>query len=718
MSLAISLNANNIKDLVDPDDFESVIDSSKTLASATTGKKKESLNQKKAPNCYGRVQNLEEMIPEQWWKTVFSDDMYLKTDGDVVEDADITKAELIELTSDPDIQNILLKGCQPQDETETASGDGHVKVLDLCCGQGRHSLHLVHEYSQLRMYGHDQSSYLISLAKERAVEQKVTKQTCFTVGDCRQIPYPDATFDLILLLGNSFGYFSNDDQDRAVLREIFRVLLPNGRVVIDLTDGDYMRENFAERSWEWIDDSTFVCRERQLSKDKARLNSREIVTMTGDGVVRDQFYQERLYSRNDLNKLMREAGFSVVIPPSGESGSLTLTQTLSKRNEDLGMMENRMIITAVKPDLNRKTDLQLSAAPKLTSLIPKISILMGDTRKPCVGKLNNTWNDEDLLTRNKLIEGIRKNYDAEWIDVLDCHDTLVESLVRRNPAYVFNLCDEGWNNDALKELHLPALLEMLDIPYSGAGPNCLAFCYDKGLVNRSASAIGIPTPKEVTFLGNSQANPESQLKELIGLCEGNLEYPVFVKPIKGDNSLGITVRSVVKNPKELTLYVQELRELEIYDILIQEYLEGIEYGVGMIGNVEAGFHFLPTLKVDFTGIISKQLPPILGFESKWDPKSPYWSDVKFEKAHLDDKTELQLQKHCIQLWERFGCRDYARFDFRSDSKGEIKLLEVNPNPGWCWDGKLAYMAKLDGLDYHELLDLILKASWKRLGLYE
>ncbi len=114
----------------------------------------------------------------------------------------------------------------------------------------------------------------------------------------------------MLLLGNSFGYFSNEEQDVAVLQEVQRVFLPGGRVVIDLTDGDYMRANFCERSWEWADDSTFACRERQLSDDN-RLISREIITSTNKGVIRDQFYQERLYSRSEINNLMKTNGFQV-----------------------------------------------------------------------------------------------------------------------------------------------------------------------------------------------------------------------------------------------------------------------------------------------------------------------------------------------------------------------------------------------------------------------
>jgi hypothetical protein len=99
--------------------------------------------------------------------------------------------------------------------------------------------------------------------------------------------------------------------DRAVLKEINRLLKLGGSMVLDLADGDYIRENFSPRSWEWIDDETFACRERTLSADRKRLHSREVVVVTGKGVVRDQFYSERLYGRQELVQLLREAGFDI-----------------------------------------------------------------------------------------------------------------------------------------------------------------------------------------------------------------------------------------------------------------------------------------------------------------------------------------------------------------------------------------------------------------------
>ncbi|KNC99673.1 uncharacterized protein SPPG_09245 [Spizellomyces punctatus DAOM BR117] len=608
--------------------------------------------------CHGRVNDLESMVPPQWWQTVFADAMYLKTDGDVVEDPDITKEEVGLLEADKGIQSILLRGSGKAHEVLRRVVDHrfaqiHInqlssvaypllvttrlgrpaRILDLCCGQGRHVLQLAKDYPHLSLHGHDQSSYLISLAQERAASQGLAAKTVFTVGDCRQIPYADESFDLVVVMGNSFGYFSDEDGDRVVLREIFRVLAPEGRMVLDLTDGDYMRQNFAERSWEWIDDTTFVCRERQLSKDGLRLSSREVVTLTTKGVIRDQFYRERLYGKKEVETLVQDIGFSIVVDEK-ESDPITLGKELSKRKEDLGMMEQRVLVTAVKPARQ----------------------LNGDT-------------------------------------------------------HVLHL------TNGTHPLHVPALLDMLKIPYSGAGPNCLAYCYDKGLVNRTAAAIGVPTPKETFYFADTATPAVHDISNLHAVISREIGYPAFIKPVKGDNSLGITGRSIVNNEKELDAYMAELRSIGIRDVLVQEYLQGPEYGVGMIGNRETGFHFFPILEVDYSQITARSLPPILGYESKWDPSSPYWTDITYKEATtLSAKSVSDLHEWCIALWDRFECRDYARFDFRSDKpNGTIKLLEVNPNPGWCWDGKLAYMGKLEGLAYRDVVGMVLKSAWERLN---
>jgi D-alanine-D-alanine ligase len=119
------------------------------------------------------------------------------------------------------------------------------------------------------------------------------------------------------------------------------------------------------------------------------------------------------------------------------------------------------------------------------------------------------------------------------------------------------------------------------------------------------------------------------------------------------------------------------------------------------------------LQVDYSKL-ARGLPPILSYESKWLPDSPYWNQITYKEAALDDNRLRTLLDHSNTLFERLGCRDYARFDFRADSAGEIKLLEVNPNPGWCWDGKVNIMAGFEGLRYSDLLRLIIEAAQERI----
>ena len=625
-------------------------------------KKKKSLVQ-----VLGPVESLESYVKADWWREIFNAN-YLRTDGDVVNDSEITVREVDQIVSWLNL---------PKESY----------ILDLCCGQGRHTMELgLRGYSNT--YGLDRSHYLITRAKKQSREKGLN--ICFREGDARRLPYKTDYFDFILILGNSFGYFDLKEDDLKVLHEVFRVLKPDGQVLIDITDGEYIRSSFEPRSWEWIDKNFFVCRERSLSNSDNRLISREVITHVKKGVIADQFYAERLYSKNSIQKLLKEAGF-IDVDNSRDF------QPASKRNQDLGMMARRIIVTgrAVKAWSVKKE------VKKLKSIV----VILGDPRYEDRVKPHNKFDEDDYHTISELKKALGELPEFHF-KYFNNHKALIQLLIKEKTKidFVFNLCDEGFNNEAVQELHVPALLEMLGIPYTGGTPQCLAFCYDKSLVRGIAKELDIPVPEAYVI------KPENTT-----FIELPLQLPVIVKPNIGDSSFGITKDNVCHSIEALENIIVSLRETigPESNILVEEFLTGMDLTVGIIGNLPDEYTVLPIIEEDYSDL-PEHLPRICGYEAKWDQDSPYWKCLKSIPADLPEATERYLVACCLKLFERLECRDYARLDWRLDKHGTPRLLEVNPNPGWCWDGHIAKMSKLADLSYSQMLLSILNSAEARI----
>jgi D-alanine-D-alanine ligase len=334
---------------------------------------------------------------------------------------------------------------------------------------------------------------------------------------------------------------------------------------------------------------------------------------------------------------------------------------------------------------------------------PRVCVLTGDPRLPDPTKRDQRYNEEDFATQRAMREAF-EGMQGFRFEFEDDHRALFERLRRNPPDLVLNFCDTGFRNVATQELHVPALLETLGVPYSGASPACMAYCYDKQIVRLLAQALGVPVPREAYLAADA---PLAALPDL---------YPALIKPNQADGSVGIRHDAVVRSRGEAQDYVAWVRgELPGRALLVQEYLPGPEYGIGLIGNPEAELRALPPLEVDFSGL-PEGLNPILAFESKAFPDSPYWTEIKFRQAEAAEATLAGMAGHARRLFARLGCRDYARFDFRCAADGAPRLMEVNPNPAWANDGKLAFMAGFAGIAYPEMLRMILDAARVRLGL--
>lgn len=272
----------------------------------------------KTVRSFGPVNQPESYVNPEWWRHIFNA-LYLKTDADVVNDDNITKQET----------DLFAKQLNLRKEDA---------ILDVCCGQGRHCFEL-YTRGFINVEGIDRSAFLITKARNKTKLNDY--KIIFREGDARNLPHASATFDAVTILGNSFGYFQSAADDIKVLQSVFNVLKSGGKILVDVADGNFLRYNFTPRSWEWINNNYFVCRERSLSANAKKLISREVVTHTRKGVIADQFYAENLYTENDLKILLQQAGFTNIVLHS-------CLKVISQRNQDLGMMENRLIFTAEK----------------------------------------------------------------------------------------------------------------------------------------------------------------------------------------------------------------------------------------------------------------------------------------------------------------------------------------------------------------------------------
>jgi D-alanine-D-alanine ligase len=616
----------------------------------------------------GPVRNLEDYLLPDWWQRIFNS-MYLKTDADVVEDKAITSFEIDMFTQICDL-------------------DEDMAILDLACGQGRHTVELARRGFK-KLYGMDRSHYLIRKAKQTCSNENLT--VSLKEGDARKLPYPTDFFDVVMILGNSFGYFESVEDDLKILKEVSRILKPYGLFLIDVADGNYLKANFNPRSWEWIDKNHFVCRERSLASDNERLISREVISHTSKGVLVDQFYAERLYTKERLMEILLKTGFKNI-------SFNDEYETDSKRKQDLGMMERRIITVS-------QVIKEWSGVKKKDVEIKNVAVVMGDPKKPDIIKPSTVFDDDDYNTIQKLKIALSSLEDYRFTYVNN-HNLLITDLVKLKSKvdYVFNLCDEGYSNDARKELHVPALLEMLDIPYTGSDPQCLAYCYDKSLIRGIAQEMGIPVADAFYI------KPEDNVFEM------NIAFPVIAKPNFGDSSFGITQKSVAYSVEELNDAIIKTRDKFGYDkpILVEEFLSGKDLTLGIIGNVPESYQVLPIVEEDYSRLPA-DLPKICGYEAKWLEDSPYFKLLRSIPAVLPEETEKLIIEYSMKLAERLDCRDYSRYDWRLDSKGVPKLLEVNPNPGWCWDGHLAKMAQIEGINYPAMLKNILVSAEQRIA---
>ena len=238
------------------------------------------------------------------------------------------------------------------------------------------------------------------------------------------------------------------------------------------------------------------------------------------------------------------------------------------------------------------------------------------------------------------------------------------------------------------------MLELLNIPYTGSGPLTLATCINKVRVKEILMHHGILTPNyQVFYSRNKKIDPE-------------LKFPLIVKPVCMDNSIGITNDSVVHDEDELRSRISYI--LRTYDqpALVEEFIDGKEITVGVLGNGRNAT-VLPPSEVVF-----KDWPEndkVYSYEAKWLKETDSWKNVCIEcPAELPKYQEYRIKRIALQVYDILGCRDYGRIDFRLSKEGVPYVLELNPNPGIspAMDDQpdfIPYAANQAGMTYNDLI---------------
>jgi D-alanine-D-alanine ligase len=293
------------------------------------------------------------------------------------------------------------------------------------------------------------------------------------------------------------------------------------------------------------------------------------------------------------------------------------------------------------------------------------------------------------------------------------HVTLIEAneeaylkLLQSKPDIVFNIA-EGFRGPS-RESQIPAMLEMLGIPYTGSDPLTLGICLDKSRAKEILDYNGVPTP---AF---------SVIESLSQLSGFNISFPCIVKPLHEGSSKGIFNASVVHTKEELSCQVEKVISEYEEPALVEKFLPGREFTVAVLGN-NSDARVLPIVEIRFDSL-PDGVNPIYSYEAKWiwdTIENPI--DVHECPAKISQELKNEIEAVCLKTYRVLRCRDWCRIDIRLDAEGHPHVLELNPLPGILPNPEehscFPQAARTAGMDYTTLINTVLEAGINRYSLY-
>jgi len=317
-------------------------------------------------------------------------------------------------------------------------------------------------------------------------------------------------------------------------------------------------------------------------------------------------------------------------------------------------------------------------------------------RKPTRRKKKKEMHD-----REEIFEALVKLGHEPVYQVVDGRDQSLIALARGDADLYFNLT-ESYNGDDTMDMNLAAYLDLLGKAYTGAGPHALYLAQDKALAKKIFAFHGIRTP----FFATSYKGKLDHSHDIA--------FPLIVKPTSEDGSIGIDTGSVVGSVKELMERIHYIHEEFDSPALIEEYIEGRELYAAVLGNDNP--EVLPMVELDLSKL-PEGTPKIAGKEVKWDKDTEAYRVTKSAVAEdLDEEVVKRLEETALSVYQALKLRDYGRIDMRLTNKGEVYVIEANPNP-WLSTGAEFHMAaRKSGRTYPQLIGEIVDLARSRYAV--
>lgn len=310
--------------------------------------------------------------------------------------------------------------------------------------------------------------------------------------------------------------------------------------------------------------------------------------------------------------------------------------------------------------------------------------------------------DRDIKAEQNIVQEVRAVEDSVLALGYECcvlaikNDiySIISWLKKMKPVCVVNLVETIYD-DPQKEMHIPALLELLHIPYTGNGPMALGSCLNKELVKDRLRAHGIQTPDYAVF------HEKTIIKRPL------INFPMIVKPLHEDGSLGVTWKNVVYDIKSLEEMIEYMLDTYHQPALVEKYVEGRELQV-MILDIGGRPTTLPVSEIDYSHF-PKDKPPICSYEAKWEFDSEECkTSIPTCPANITPGLSDELQLIGLQVYKLMGCKSYARMDTRVNS--EIYVIELNPNMDISPGSGASNTMKAAGLSYTDFVKIIIDGA--------